>query len=303
MKFTHTLTACFLLLGGALLLGGCDNSLSPFNRTDGFYSIYGHLDLYEAHNYIRVKDLNSPLRGDSTRKFPGTVTFENLDTGNSEVMEDTVIRFDDVYAHNFRTSLPMRPGDRYRVRAESPSGETAYAAATAPRIAGREVKPTGENCVTPIRMAFRPVESHTNLSVEIGIEYNNKRFWATGTTHEGDEPGETLVSMSPITQIFTPQIVIDNALEGLDLEVECYMLDTVRLYVRYTHYGPDFFEKIESDSLDIPGGIGRFGALYRDSFSFVIDTTRVDPFAGNLRDRPAGPAASLRQHIETSVHR
>lgn len=59
--------------------------------------------------------------------------------------------------------------------------------------------------------------------------------------------------------------------------VFCHQLDSDRLKVRYTHYGPDLWENTISDTFHIPEGSGRLGAFYKDNFSFRIDTTKLCP--------------------------
>lgn len=253
------------------VISGCDNTMDPFDEEKGLYSIYGYLDLNEEVNYIRVKDLNKPLPTDSTDTIDATVILENLNNNTKEILQDTLVQFNDIYTHNFRTAMEITPGTSYQITVERSDGKSVTATATTPHVADVSLEPTGQDCITPIEMTFKPVSGRYDLDLSIGFDYNEIRYWVSP---DADHFEEELVIFR-----FTPLNILDKIFypPGPDSErVWCHMLDHDNLFVRYTHYGPDF-EDTGSDSLDIPGETVKFGALYEDSFSFPIDLVQICP--------------------------
>lgn len=266
--------AILLIVAVASLISGCENNISVLDQETGLYSVYGALDINADTNYIRVRNLNTPLVGDSTRTLEATVTFENSRTGTSMVLEDSIVQFEGVYTHNFRTTADITPNTEYRVTVEHPDGRTAQATATTPAIAKTSVDPRGGDCETPIRITFDPVASAGQLDPELGFNYGGTRRWTPTFRPQttGVAPGQVFLQFTPkqlLDAVFKP----DSPFGGK--EVWCHELDSEDLYVRYTHFGPDFSEDSSSDSLNVPGGIGQFGGFYEDSFEFEIDTANV----------------------------
>lgn len=266
--------AVLLAASFGLLVSGCDNSVTILDRDTGLYSVYGALDINAETNYIRVKNLNTPLVADSTRTLEATVTLENRRTGTSMVLEDSVVQFEGVYTHNFRTTMDITPDTEYQVTVEHPAGRTAQATATTPPVAETDVNPRGEPCETPIRIAFEPVASPSQLDPEIGFDFGGMQRWTPAFRPRADEsnPDRVFVQFTPkqlLDAVFKPESPLGGQ------EVWCHELDSNELYVRYTHLGPDFGADTPSDSLNVPGGIGQFGGFYEDSFSFQIDTVNV----------------------------
>lgn len=270
----RSILALVLLVSVVVLFPGCDNSVNILDRDTGLYSIYGALDIYADVNHIRVKNLNTPLVGDSTRTIGATVTLKNLRTGTSEILRDSIIQFENVYTHNFRTTLEIMPDTEYRITIEHSDGRTARATATTPHIAETDAVPEGEDCETPIRVQFEPVASPNAIEAELGFDYGGLQHWTPVFKTRSSDSNPDLVFLQ-----FTPKQLLDavfkpdSPLGGK--EVWCHELDNNKIYARYTHFGPDFGGDTPSDSLNVPGGIGVFGGFYEDSFSFPIDTTNV----------------------------
>lgn len=257
---------CFWLV---LLVSGCDNSLDPLDRERGQFSIYGTLDLDKQHNFIRVKDLNEPLLPEATRDFTATVTFRNLNTGDSEIMEDSVVKFEDVYTHNFKTTLPMIPDTKYEVEVRD-GDRMLSTTATTPRIASTDVNPENGDCLTSIRISFEPVTSSRYLEVEMGFEFNNRMFWGIPVLRDSQ--------ISEVVNLqFQPRRFINEVLDPLNTAPVfwCHELSSDEFQIKYRVFGPDYFENTLSDTINVPGGIGKLGALYDDLLLFTIDTTNV----------------------------
>lgn len=262
-----------------LAISGCDNALDPLDEEKGNFSIHGYLNLDKKANYIRVKDLNTTYRQDSTGKIDADVTFENLKTGETQTLEDTVVEFDGIKTHNFRTTMDIRPDTKYKVTVEDSVGQTTSATATTPFRAERKIEPKIPNCTTRVNINFEPARSQFGFLLEVAFEYKNDLFWLQMNEYLLDSDSGVTASFEPWTvlkKIFEaePPTLNDIYEEG---EVFCHQLSSDIYKVRYTHYGPGLYENTISDTLAIPGGAGRFGALYRDDFSFRIDTTELCP--------------------------
>lgn len=266
---------------------GCDNSLNPLDEDKGNFSIYGYLDLDKKINYIRVKNLNTTFREDTGGNIDAEVTLTNLDEGITETLQDTIVVFDGVKTHNFRTTIDIRPGTAYKVSAESSGGRKTTAKATAPLRAETGVMPKVPNCTTRVNLSFNPVETVFSLKLEIGFEYKQDMFWVTMNDYIADSEGGVTASFEPWTvlkkvfevveedEITRGQSPFDDVLD--EGEVFCHQLDSEFYYARYSHYSPKLFQNTISDTLAIPDGAGRFGAFYSDSFTFKIDTTKLCP--------------------------
>lgn len=271
----------------ALLVGGmapaCQNSLDPIDISRSSYTIYGYLDLFAEVNHIRVHNFRTPLRTDSTREINARVTLENLDTGEMQVLEDSVVLFEGVYTHNFRTDMEIRSGETYRLAAEGPDGGKSVATTTAPPLSETSSRPSMPDCTTATVVSFDPVVSPSNLSVSIAFEYRGRKYWDTVSLQEGSHPSEAVFA-------FSPRNLMTNAFANLDADAPwCHQLSSDSLWVEYTHHSSDFYDPIDTDTLGIPGGAGRFGSLYKDSFSFAMDTSNVCfPFCDPVADNPAG---------------
>ena len=257
----------FVLMVSVLL--SCDNSIDPINREKGIYSVYGSLNIDDNINYIRVKELNKPLLADSTKEIDAEVELTNLDTGNSEILTDSVIKLDNIYTHNFYTTMNITPNTDYELIVERSDGRSVTAQTASPEIANRRVNPTNETCYTPIKISFQPVLDSEDVRVNVGFEYQGDTYYARGLPQDRESP-------NTLSLTFTPKEIIDRRFGSLiGIDVRCYELSSKLLQVEYRHYGPDFLEGTESDTLPVPGGTSRFGAYYDSTFTFPIDTSEV----------------------------
>lgn len=267
--------SCMIII--VLITGiGCDNSIQPLNKKKGVYSIYGYLNLHKDANYIRVKNLNKTLSEDTTDNIDATVTLENLHNGKTEKLEDSVVVFDGVKTHNFRTTMDIRPNTQYRVTAKRSDGKSVSATTTTPYLAERKVSPVAPNCTTNVHLSFEPVRNRHAMRLEVGFPYKGKIFWVRKHT-------SLIAYEQRLSLTFTPLELLAELSSGQEQggepsdKILCEELDSNKFSVRYTHYGPDLFGNSVSDTLSIPGGAGRFGAFYKDSFSFPIDTSSLCP--------------------------
>ena len=268
MKYAVRGLILLLVVGASL---GCDNSLDPIDKKKGLYSVYGSLDIKESVNYIRVKELNTPLGPDSTNQIDADVQLTNLNTGNTATLQDTVVQFDGVNTHNFYTAMNITPQTDYKLSIERSDGRLAEAVTKTPHIASTQVGPKNETCFQSVELSLQPVGEREELRVEVGFEADNKLFWTSISLEEDEQsPDRLYARFSPkqiLNRVYNPNSPNENGLC-------CFQLTSKFLYVRYTHFGPDFLEGT-TDTVAIESGTGTFGAHYDRSFSFPIDTTNI----------------------------
>lgn len=253
------------------IMSGCDTTMDPFEEKKGLFSIYGYLDMDKEVNFIRVKDLNKPLPRDSTDDIDATVTLKNRSENTIETLQDTLFQFEDIYTHNFRTTMEVNPATSYEIEVERSDGESVTATATTPQIADVNWGPTDEYCATPVEISFEPVNHRYDLELSVGFDYDNVRYWVNpDVSHSEDEL---------VIYRFAPINILDAIFSGgPDSEpIRCYQLDNERLFIKYTHYGPDFDSTGSERPDDVSDETIKFGALYEDSFDFTIDTSNVCP--------------------------
>lgn len=259
------------------LISGCDNNIQPLNTEKGVFSIYGYLNLNKDENFIRVKNLNKPLIDDTTQTIDAKVTFRNIDNGNSEILEDSVVEFDGVKTHNFRTTMEIKPNTGYEVTAENSQGEKVTAQTVTPYKSQITVKPTAPVCTTNVDLKMKPIRSKYAIRLEMGFDYDGETFWL--------EQHQSMIKTGESANLhFTPIQIIQELTSNEDEQgsppqedVYCEDLDSNLFHIRYTHYGPGLYGNDISDTLKVPGGAGRLGAFYKDTYNFPIDTRRICP--------------------------
>lgn len=277
--FVRPVTAVLLL--GVALLTACDNTLEPLNTEKGTYSIYGYLDVRDAVNYIRVKNLNIPLQSDTFSVLDADVTLTDVDRGSSAMLTDTVVVFDGVQTHNFMTRMDIRPETTYRLTVDDRKGTTVSATTTTPGIAETHVQPVGGDCITPITYTFSNVGEETILSAQVRFEMSNTDYFINRLFI----PERIVGFDGTVSFTVSPAAMIYDAICGQSPECDlppvppapCYLLSSDELTLQYIHYGPDYELRSGnvSDSLGIPGGAGSLVGLLQDSYTFRIDTSKI----------------------------
>lgn len=266
--FTNT----FLFLISLTLMIGCDTSVDPFNERSGGYSIYGSLNITENNNYIRIRNTNHAINLDSTKNLNLDVTLKNMNNGVTQSLEDSIVKFNDVYTHNYKSTMSIIPDTKYKIILQPPEGGPISSTATTPSITEVNISPKGEDCQTFISITFEPVKAARYIDIFIGFR-DGGEFFRVPIAGSRSSPGG-----NQIVAGFTPQGIIDRVLNSGSSagdSVRCYQLDSPEFTVDFLHYGPDFFENASSDSVRAPEGIGQFGGLYENAVTFDIDTTRL----------------------------
>lgn len=265
--------ACVL---AALLLVGCDTTLEPFAENNGAYSVRGVLTLTQDEHYIRVKDLNQPVTQDTARTLDATVTLENLTTGLTETLEDSVVLFEGVATHNFRVDQSIEPSADYRLTVERSDGVTTQATATTPPFTDVIVAPetTAVACDQEIILDFPNVPTPRLLRLRAAIEWDGIPYWRSiDITTRSDGTPTAFVSAASVIADVVPAPTLET-LGGASQY--CTILSDDTLPIAYTHFGPDWpADSVRADPLasDVENGLGLFGAMHRDTLQKTVYVT------------------------------
>ncbi|MDX1530383.1 MAG: hypothetical protein R3362_02535 [Rhodothermales bacterium] len=115
-----------LLLLGAAVLVGCEDTFDPFEESDLTFSVFGYVDVTADTQYVRVAALRQSAYEDAP--VEAVVTLEDLERGTAVALRDSVVGFrNGAFAHNFWTAAPVAPATTYRLTATGPTGEAATA--------------------------------------------------------------------------------------------------------------------------------------------------------------------------------
>lgn len=284
-----------VLLGGLIgvvLLAGCDASLDPFGDESGFYSVYGFLATGEETNYVRVRDLTTPPVTDSMRTLNATVTLENLASGRTETLTDSIVRFEGTYTHNFRVDQDIRPNTTYQLTVEGNGGKTTRARAKTPPVTEANVSPErGAKCAGSIQIGFPQIAKPRFIDLALGMRYGGKtRFVPVEISGRGG--AYLLFLFKPA--VLVEEVVHKEKLPFVDCDPTryCRLLDDRKVRLAYTHYGPDLQpDSLRSDPFSSPveNGVGTFLGLRRDTLIAVLDTELRCPGAETVPCRPVEP--------------
>lgn len=262
-----------IALAGLVLWGGCDNTLDPFAEDNGLFSVYGYLTLSGNQHYIRVRNLNDPLVEDSTRVLDATVTLENLSTGTTETLTDSVIIFEGTHTHNYRTDQDIHAATTYRLTVERADGRTTTATATMPQQTKVEVVgPSTVSCTQDLQFFFQNVSHPRLLRISVGINWDDQWHW----TRDQALGRDTLATYG-----FVPWRIVERTLPGPvlntveDPEDYCTLLDDNEIRITYTHFGPDWpADSVLANPVEssVNNGLGVFGGLHRDTLTQSVIT-------------------------------
>jgi hypothetical protein len=284
-----TLTLLPTWLAGLLciaLLAGCDTDIEPFSQ-DGVYSVYGYISATQDRQFIRVRPLKEPLDSNLPSSLDATVTLENLATGETIELNDSLVVFDDessrTVTYNYWTDVRIQHNTQYELTVDGREGVTR-AVTTTPTGANPAVMPDSSSCVAPFTILFRDT-NRLPLFAEFRFEYQ-------------DELSSVRVleaNPSPFPAEPTYQFVPDNVLArrvplppqpelAMAYAPRCGVLDSEILEFGYVYVSPNWVDKLPADGEDfdptidqqnIENGAGFFGALRRGTIRVRVDTSEV----------------------------
>lgn len=263
----------------------CERSVDPFEDNQGIYSVYGALEVGEDQNIIRVRNLLEPFGTDSSFTFDASVTFTDLQSGETTQLRDTVVSYEVGRTHNFILEQGLELDSQYKITVERSDGEQATSIATTPGLTEATYAP-GQfiKCETEIDFRFYNVKQSELVQMEIGATYQGDVHWAemdlVGEIEYDPQLEVHRVQMSPrnlLVEVFTPVLPDNPYYDPYTLfpTIGCHELDNNTIQIRYKHFGPEWQTgrpieegEIDTDSGLIENGLGFFGAYRVDSFSF-----------------------------------
>jgi len=270
---------------------GCDNSIEPYSRRSTF-SIYGYLNTSTPRQVIRVKDVNEPLVGDSASpSIDATVTLEELSTGTTRTLQDSVIFFDNVATHNFWTDWTLQPDTEYRVTVRRSDGVTTQSTARTPTDTAPVAAPDSGNCLTPFTVQLPDVHSVQRV-YEVKVGYLPEREYGTDgwiwVAADDFDPIRVRLSNDRVEIQFIPEPVLATTLPSIDTrplaiyKPRCWLLNENRVRVAYVELGPGWQDRsaaqsirLDSGSRFVQNGMGFFGALRQDTLAVTVDTANT----------------------------
>lgn len=200
------LTFALLLLTCLSLLSGCDQTFEPIqDNSRAPFSMFGYLDASADTQWVRV----TPVRGQldlSTNVPDMTVSVEDLETGNSATLNDSLFLFPDGFhiLNAWGTTDILRPNETYRFKAERPDGAESHINITfppdfpTPRL---EIKESFDRAFLFIQDVENLVAVQVRtlahvFSPSAGWDYVDV-FWSTQRRIDEIAPGEYRVWMRP----------------------------------------------------------------------------------------------------------
>lgn len=129
-------------------MNGCEDSFQPLQENDKYYfSIYGYLDAAADTQWIRIG-----IPRQSIQEVPDpsriTITLEDVETGQSVVMQDSLFASKDLL--NYWTTIPLDNEHTYQIHAERDDEKSSQVILTIPKelplpwvIENKNSTPTG----------------------------------------------------------------------------------------------------------------------------------------------------------------
>lgn len=273
-KPTHVLRCASAALVGLTLLLGCETSLEPIDKEAGLFSIYGYLNLTKEPHHLRIRNLKDPIFDDSAGGVDATVRLEHLETGATEVLNDSLVLFQGVQTHNFRSEMDIQPTDKYRIVVEREDGESTQATATMPPVTEVDDRPSGSAiCTEHFEFRFPNVPDPRFVQIKAGIRWPDRWRWVPIDKPTVGDDGTLTVAFSLTTII--RRIIPERTLISIGPPKEyCELLSKKAMRLAYTHFGPDWPpDSLLADPVasQVENGLGVFGGLHRDTLEKKIE--------------------------------
>lgn len=267
IKRNKPIISAVTLIVLAGIISGCDTTFDPFIEDKALYSIYGYLGINREVNYIRIKDLDSPLIADSTRKIDAKVTLTNLASGQTQVLQDSVVRFGEIYMHNFRTTMNITSETKYRVQVTRSDGRSVSATTVTPAVLEVELdfsrnviavfQPVSRQSIFRYTLSLTPFDQAATKTQNFCLIFVQTKQFIGYKKILGYCSPEYISSKMKRKRVTIPRKFLYSAESASTVE---------KFYLLYKHYAPNSFKPVTtSDSLSIPGGSGQFGAVYTDT--------------------------------------
>lgn len=245
MNYLKRHSASVFVLAIVALLTGCDGTIEPIADTGTAYSISGPLDIQNSPNYIRVHDVNALLNPEATRELDVQVLFTNLTTMESTLLQDNVVRFDNIYTHNFVVETPIDYDTRYRIDIEDARGFRDSLISKTTKESNMSVSTDSVECDERFFVELTNIDLGVGerLDAEVAVNANNTWHWTRRIDfQEYDSDTKIMVlGWSPysISQLLWPPPFAQP------IPCHLFTMDFVRF--KFTHIGYVEGEEIVTD--------------------------------------------------------
>lgn len=228
-------------------LTGCDSSIKPILDNQKTYSIYGPLNINETPNYIRVHDNKALLSPEGTLPLDVEVTFTDLESGETEILEDRIIQFDSLYTHNFEVNMPIEFDSRYQVDMEDESGIRYSLTTVTTKESELAVLKDSVTCGSPFRIELSNIDlaAGEQLDAEVGVKLGSEWYWTHREMSRVYDQGTDEVVLS-----WTPHQISLYLLGPFDV-IPCREFASDKIRFRFTHIG--YVEELETTVPDNTG--------------------------------------------------
>jgi hypothetical protein len=261
-----------------------DTKIDPFEINSRYFSVYGAMNTDSTINYIRIKDVQTPLLSPVEELDTFSATLENLQTNKVKLLEKKVVVFNENPTLNFIVDEVFLPRSSYKLTVTGDNGEVATSIATTPGNTSLTLTPeVTEECSEEILIEFDDVKEPEFIRFELGVRYERVMYYAEIKTVAPlvKVPGTNKVQVSlSITNMLVDLFPPAESSIGISPRfwiptIGCYDLDEKDMIIRYTHFGPEWkvlkdnnlaFDVL--DSSDIENGLGFFGAIDRGELRF-----------------------------------
>ncbi len=247
-------------------LAACEANFSPVNEERGQYSIYGSLNLDQQQNYIRVKNLNIPFANDTAASLNADVSLQNLNTGETEMLRDSIIKAAGVNTFVFITDMEIESDTEYLATVQGDNDAEVSIQTKTPVIVDEIMWPSQQiACRENFEITFGPVLLSEYLEARISFGKTFDEEANAFFESENKENEKATISLKPY------DVVLANFRFPPPLENDCEQLETDFMTIIYTHYGIEPGTSTTNESINVPGGTGEFIGFYQDTLTFAID--------------------------------
>jgi hypothetical protein len=278
---------CFIAYLVAFFTSCEESKIDALEDERGIYSIYSALNLDESPNYIRIKDLRTALGADSSN-LDATVEFENLETGITTILKDTVVSFDGgITTNNFILNEDLEPRKSYQITVTRSDGNSVSSIATTPGLTIHSITPSESvDCFSEIQLVFDNVLPSEQIRLEVSIaSYESRTFEISQfCTFEREEntASLTLTTRDFLGMLFPAKGVNLITCRGTESEITCEDLESPKITIRYLHLGPEWqkvyplYPNDPEDIMDVENGLGFFGGYRDETLSYTVQIPERD---------------------------
>ena len=276
------------LLGVVLAILGLtctDNEIDPFEDSTLQFSVYGAIELGSDQNYVRVRNVEQQFLSDTDDWNDFTVTLENLTTGVTTILEDSITQLRGNYTFNYLIDQTLRSRDEFLLTVSD--GEAGHELKARTKIPGITIDTPHVDSVFSCRQqqtfTFGNVPADEFIYMEVGFELDGYTSWGSvGTVDtlahiDGDQMTVSLSIKDLLVEVFGPtQNTVANTPRRQEPFVSCARVDSSTVNVRYYQFSQEWKHVVDNSFLPdeilesgvIENGLGFFGSYYTSGYTF-----------------------------------